>query len=122
MPRQLHIIAVDDDPLFLFVMQQAIAVYFPGAALTTVSSAEDAVDAFDSLGADLLVTDHHLGPGMSGIELVAALRARRIATPIVVLSSDDAVERGALAAGATAFIAKGGSLELMVAALSALVR
>jgi DNA-binding NarL/FixJ family response regulator len=122
MAAQHHIIVADDDPLFRFVLQQAFAIYLPAALVTGAVSAEDAIAAFELHGADLIVTDYHMAPGPTGVELVQLLRARDASIPVVVVSSDWQVEREALAAGAVSFVLKGGALEPMMQALTALLR
>jgi two-component system response regulator RegX3 len=104
------------------LLQQAFAIYFPSARVTAVRSAEDALAAYDQGGADLFLTDHHMPPGMSGLELIQALRSRRVTVPVVMVSGDDQLEADALAVGATSFMAKGGALAPMVRAVTALLR
>jgi CheY-like chemotaxis protein len=122
MPKRYRIIAADDDQIFLTLVKQAFAVYFPLADLTTVLSAEDALATYESCGADLLITDYHMPPGMSGLDLILALRGRRATLPVVLMSGDDQVAPEALAAGATSFIAKGGALGPVVRQLTALLQ
>jgi len=47
-------------------------------------------------------------PGMNGLELLAALRARNIALPFILITAHDApgLRRQALSDGATAYLAK----------------
>lgn len=77
---------------------------------------------FEERGADLVITDHHMPPGMTGLELLRALRARRVASPVVVVSSDYRIEQEALAAGAEAFIMKGEPLEALAHRLAGLLQ
>lgn len=121
MAAQHHIIVADDDPLFRFVMQQAFAIYLPAALVTGAACAEDAIAAFDAYRADLVVTDQHMPPGLTGIELITALRMRDASIPIVMVSSDWCAERAALAAGAASFVLKGGPLESMMHTLTDLL-
>jgi two-component system OmpR family response regulator len=86
------------------------------------SNGEDALD-FASDGFTVLIVDIGL-PGMSGIDLVRALRARSVATPILILTArggwQEKVE--GLNAGADDFIVKPVRTEELVARLHALAR
>jgi DNA-binding response OmpR family regulator len=93
-----------------------------GMTCEWLPNGEDAL-GFASDGFTALVVDVGL-PGMSGIELVRALRARAIATPILILTArsswQDKVE--GLNAGADDFIVKPVRTEELVARLHALAR
>lgn len=93
-----------------------------GMTCEWLADGEDAL-GFAADGFSVLVVDVGL-PGMSGIELVRALRARRIATPILILTArsswQDKVE--GLNAGADDFIVKPVRIEELVARLHALAR
>jgi FixJ family two-component response regulator len=77
---------------------------------------------YETSGADLLITDYHMPPGMSGLDLIVALRDRRATLPVVLMSGDDQIAPEAMAAGATSFIAKGGALGPVVKQLSSLLQ
>ena len=93
-----------------------------GLTCEWLANADDAL-AFAADGFTVLVIDIGL-PGISGIELVRALRARSIATPILILTArsswQDKVE--GLNAGADDFIVKPVRTEELVARLHALAR
>jgi DNA-binding NtrC family response regulator len=116
MPKRFRIIAADDDRIFLTLVQQAFAIYFPMADITAVLA------VYETSGADLLITDYHMPPGMSGLDLIVALRDRRATLPVVLMSGDDQIAPEAMAAGATSFIAKGGALGPVVKQLSSLLQ
>lgn len=71
---QLRILLVDD----LGEVRKALGALLRGAgyAVSVADSGEAALAALERHGADLLLTDLHM-PGMSGWELVRAVRARR---------------------------------------------
>ena len=74
-------------------------------------------------GFDLIVLDLML-PGGSGLDLCAALRSRRVATPILMLTARDAVDdrvRG-LEAGGDDYLTKPFAFRELVARLKALAR
>ena len=74
------------------------------------STAEDALRLADR--ADLVLTDVRL-PGMSGLELIAAIRRQNTRTPIVVMTAFGTVETAveAMKAGAADFLLKPFSLD-----------
>ena len=93
-----------------------------GMTCEALGNGEDALD-FASDGFSVLVIDVGL-PGMSGIELVRALRARSIATPILILTARSSWKEKVegLNAGADDFIVKPVRTAELVARLHALAR
>ncbi len=85
--------------------------------------AEQALELLAAKPADLLVIDVGL-PGLSGIELCAELRERRVDVPILILSARDAVgdRVEGLRSGADDYLVKPFELEELVARLQALLR
>jgi PAS domain S-box-containing protein len=80
--RPLHVLAVDDDPLVL--MNTAAQLEDLGHRVTEAMSGEQALRiVLREPGIDLVVTDQ-LMPGMSGLQLVAAIRAERPDLPVVI--------------------------------------
>jgi two-component system KDP operon response regulator KdpE len=98
------VLVVDDDPIFrklVVAMLSRTAAPLPAATLAeALAKAKDA----DAALLDLTLPDGR------GADLVARLRAVAPALSIVVLSGEDdpAVRRACLAAGAKAFLLKGG--------------
>ena len=76
-----------------------------------VPSAEAALEELRHITVDLVLVDVAL-PGMSGIDLVATLRARHPKLPCLMLSGHNEVEyiRRALAAGARGCVRREGAL------------
>jgi two-component system OmpR family response regulator len=93
-----------------------------GMTCEWLTTAEDA-EGFASDGFAALIIDIGL-PGMSGIELVRRLRARAIATPILILTARGSWQEKVegLNAGADDFIVKPVRVEELVARLHALAR
>jgi DNA-binding NarL/FixJ family response regulator len=114
----MRILLVDGHPLFRGGMRFLIGSLDAGVALDEAGSCA-AARAFAGAGRyDLLLLDPEL-PDLEGLDALAALRAAFPATPVIVLSDDDdpAVARGAIAAGAMAFIPKSSPAGAMVDAL-----
>jgi CheY-like chemotaxis protein len=78
------ILIVEDDQLF----RRALATYLVSRGFRTrvVATAEDALASSEWPNVDLALIDYFL-PGMNGIELARALRARNITHPRLVLMS-----------------------------------
>ena len=82
--RQLTILAVDDDPLVL--INTAALLEDLGHVVIEAGSGAQAVEYFSAHGAiDLLITDQAM-PGMTGVDVVAALDAIRPGTPVIIAS------------------------------------
>ena len=119
-PEVATILFCDDNPR----IQRLFAAVF-GPTGHRVVLADDAIQALaevERATPDLVITDNAM-PGMSGIELVTALRRRpELATvPIVMLSASTEAQREeeALAAGATGFLRKPFSPDEMLRAVAA---
>jgi DNA-binding NarL/FixJ family response regulator len=87
-----------------------------------VGSAREALDRFASAPPDVAIIDYRM-PGMDGLELLETLRADGHAAPIVVLSADrdhNTVKR-CLSAGARGFVAKESHIDVLLAALEAVM-
>ena len=82
----------------------------------------DAVALAKQLRPDVVVMDLKM-PVLNGLDATRLVRDALPSTPVVVLTAftDDELERAALAAGATAYVAKDANLEELRAALAAAV-
>lgn len=92
-------------------------------AVDWVRSAEDADEALATTAYDLLVLDINL-PGMTGLELLAKLRAGKARVPVLLLTARDAVRHRVegLNAGADDYLVKPFDLDELLARCAALVR
>ena len=89
-----------------------------------VADGDGAIAAAEPGAFDAIVLDVMLTGGLNGFEVAAALRSRRLATPILMLTGRDAVEdriRG-LESGADDYLLKPFAFEELVARLRALTR
>jgi len=80
--RQLCVLAVDDDSLVLANI--AAMLEDLGHKVIAVGSGARAIEEVDSVAAiDVLITDQAM-PGMTGMQLIEAVRARRPALPVIL--------------------------------------
>lgn len=116
-----HILAVDDDPDILELV--ALKLRASGHRVTAVGSGELARDALAAHpDIDLAVVDHML-PGMTGVDLVRALRAEGSALRVLLLtarSQERDLENG-FAAGADDYLTKPFSPRELAARVGALL-
>lgn len=71
----MRIVIADDDPDFLALISETLGFAFPGSAIECVSDGTAALRTLDARRADLAVVDLDM-PGLNGIELTAAVRAK----------------------------------------------
>ncbi len=78
------VLVVDDHAVNRMILKKQVAAL--GAEVTVCDSAETALERVTS-DHDLILTDHNM-PGLDGLELAEALRARGLTQPILLLSSN----------------------------------
>ena len=106
----LHLLAIDDDPVFLDVLSATVDLC-SDYSLTTCLSADEARDVLttSSITFDVILLDISM-PGTSGIEFLAEIRRtpRLASIPVIMLTSmaDRQYINGAYAAGAVDYITK----------------
>lgn len=106
----MKIVCVDDDPVFLSILEECLSAAGYGRVTPFQQPVEVALMAeAGRLEADVILLDVEM-PGLTGIELCAALRASpgHEATPIIMISSITSRARikDALAAGASDYLSK----------------
>jgi CheY-like chemotaxis protein len=86
-----NILLVDDNPMVLRLLEQAVT---PLASVIAATSASEALRRAAETVPDLLVTDFQM-PEMDGSQLVEALRAKPItsAIPVIVMASRSNIEK-----------------------------
>jgi len=101
----LSVILVDDHA----PMREMLATVFQraGATVREAHAAAAALALYENASADLVVLDQSM-PGMSGVELIAALRARGATARLILISGHKSAELAAQAraAGADAVLVK----------------
>jgi two-component system nitrogen regulation response regulator GlnG len=75
---------VDDDRSIRWVIEKALSR--EGIAFNSFSSAQDALDALSGDSPEVLVSDIRM-PGLSGLELLNAVRQRHPAVPVIVMTA-----------------------------------
>ncbi len=82
--EQKVIVVVDDDRAVRESLRFTLAV--EGFSVRAYPDAEEALAAPELARCDCLVVDQNM-PGMNGLDLVSALRARDVAAPIILITS-----------------------------------
>ncbi|MEM8988132.1 MAG: response regulator transcription factor [Pseudomonadota bacterium] len=120
--RGKPIIIADDHPLFRGALRQAIAGAAPDRDILEAPSLADARAAIDDAKPGLLCLDLHMmdSEGFAGL---IALRQDHPALPVIVVSGSEAdnVARRALAFGAMAFVPKSSDIDVIRAAIAAVL-
>ncbi len=100
-----HIIIADDTDSVRGLLARVVARMYPAVRISAVTDGQDALDIFQSEGADLLITNNDM-PRLNGIALVRHVRALNATLPIVMVSGDTRLAPTAMAAGVTSFVSK----------------
>src|SRR5256886_10064383 len=89
----LRVLAVDDNSSLLRFLVSAFTA--SGCAVTAAPTAEEAPDRIDANTFDLVVSDIKM-PGLSGLDLLRAVKAKQPATPVVLITGAPSVNSGVL--------------------------
>lgn len=87
--KQKVVLIIDDDDAVLKSMQLLLGSW--GCQPVAVQTLEEAVDAFDTYKPDIVITDFRLADGVTGEEVILAIRQRRDyvnATSFIILTAD----------------------------------
>lgn len=104
MPVLRHILIAESENHVRALLARIVARTYPACRISLVSDGASALAIAEDHAVDLLITTYRL-PILSGLDLVRALRARRLVEPVLFLSSDP-IEATSLAAGANRFLRK----------------
>jgi DNA-binding response OmpR family regulator len=115
-PLQHRLLMVDDDPSIHELIQAMLAG--KNWKADSASSGEEALARLDAHSYDVLLADI-LMPGMDGLELLAQLRARHPATPVVMMTVKNTPDHvmGSLRREAAAYISKPFSRDTLLTTL-----
>lgn len=116
-----HILLVDDEHDVRVALTRVLTR--GGYEVEAVSEAKAALDALEGSSFDLLLTDVSM-PGMTGLELLEAVRERSSALPAIVMSGAGTIEFAvkALKLGAYDFIEKPVRAERLIATVESCLR
>jgi len=114
----VHILIVDDHPLFIKGVQALLAELEPGVTTVGAGSIDEAGAAVSRAKPDLVLLDLKL-PGVDNLDALTRMREILDATPIVVVSGNDSAEYiwKAIEQGAAGYIPKDTDQPLMIHAL-----
>jgi len=115
-----RILVIDDEPQITRVLRAALSAQ--GYDVRTANDPEEGLQVFRDWAPDLVVTDLMM-PGISGIEVCRAIRARA-ATPVLILSvrEHERSKVEALDAGADDYVTKPFSIQELLARVRAHLR
>jgi DNA-binding NarL/FixJ family response regulator len=104
---KIHVAVVDDHPVVRFGLAAIINLQGDMTVVGEVGSGEEACSLCEERDVDVVLMDLRL-PKMSGVEAIRAIRERRPATRVIVLTTydGDGDIRRALEAGAHAYLLK----------------
>lgn len=107
------ILIVDDEEMIREELREALE--FEDFAVTTASSAIEALEICDTAQFDVIVTDLKM-PKMGGLDLLRELKARDVGSKLFVVSGHGAKsnEDEALALGAVACLSKPLDVDLLI--------
>jgi two-component system response regulator MprA len=116
-----RVLVVDDDPPLRRMLARTLAA--EGFAVSVAADGAAALVAVESDAPDLIVLDVAM-PGLDGLSVCRRLRAKGLATPVLMLTARDAVPDRVegLEAGADDYLVKPFAAEELVARLRALTR
>ena len=110
-----RIIIAENEQRLSAVLARLILRHYPTATVQTFADGQEALDAYDAHGADLLFVNHEM-PGLDGLSLIRKLRARGDSVPTIGMSRDSRHHDAYMAVGANAFL-EGTSLNGQLAVL-----
>ncbi|MHB1417267.1 MAG: response regulator transcription factor [Chloroflexota bacterium] len=117
----MRILVVEDEEQLAGILKRGLQEH--GYAVDVVQDGEDGLAMAETGEHDLVVLDVML-PGLSGFEVARALRARRVNTPILMLTARDSVDDRVtgLDSGADDYLVKPFAFRELVARVRALLR
>jgi response regulator RpfG family c-di-GMP phosphodiesterase len=105
MSGALHVLVVDDQAAIVRFLE--VALTNQGCAMTPAASAEEALRLLSEQTYDLVISDIKM-PGLSGLDLLRAVKARQPGTPVVLMTGVPALDSAVfgLRHGAFDYLAK----------------
>ncbi|GAB3705298.1 response regulator [Mariniluteicoccus flavus] len=114
----IRVLIVDDQQLLRRGLRMLLETADGIEVVGEAADGREALAVFPRCTPDVVLTDARM-PGMDGLELVAGLAGRHPGVPALVLTTfdDEAVVRGAIAAGAAGFLLKDVSTDRLAEAV-----
>ncbi len=114
----MHILIVDDHPLFREGLKTLLAALEPGVRVSDAGSVDEAVALRGDDAPDLILLDMNL-PGTSRLDALHQVKAAHESASVVVVSGDEnpLLIRSAVDAGAAGYIPKSTDASLTIQAL-----
>ena len=81
-----EILVVDDDPQLCSMLSEMIAIYLPGAHVTSAYNSDQALAILEREPIDLLLTDNVM-PGMNGIDMIEQVKEKHPAIHIIMMTA-----------------------------------
>ena len=105
MPYRFRILVVDDEPAQCEMVSDFLKKQ--GLDVSSAESGEKALQLFRQDSIDLILTDQKM-PGMSGLELLQAVRAINPETPVILMTAFGSIQAAvsAIQGGATDYLTK----------------
>ena len=115
--EKLIVLVVDDDEPVRAVISAAAESF--GCIVIAVASGETALDYLKKSAPDVVVSDYSMPGGMTGIDLLRAIRSDPglKAIPFILATGGGITKSQAMEAGCNVFLAKPVSLSVLEAAL-----
>ena len=114
----MRVVVADDHAGFRKALVTTLGLVSGVEVIGEASDGPSAAATAIKMEPDVVLMDLSM-PGLSGIEAMVRIHRRRPDIPVIILTAhaEPGIEREAIASGAHAFLAKGGSLQEMIDAL-----
>ena len=80
------ILIVDDEANQRLMVEQALRTLAFDWLISTAASGQEALEALAQRAPDLIITDYHM-PAMNGLELIAQVRDRQVASRVILITA-----------------------------------
>ncbi|SRR6266852_5601083 len=83
-PEVVRLLVIDDDPIIRETLHQFFSNEYE---CDTAERAEQALEVLDYQQYDAIITDISM-PGVGGVQILKRIQARRVTTPVIVISGN----------------------------------